>query len=104
MTKHYLKTAEENFRAKTRWIASATADVLRKETPEVQAKRIERLLVPGRYGRFFDYYFGLQANAPLSDTPSAEFHVTAYKALQRRRVITQFRLGSEALPNLHRLM
>ena len=92
MTKQHLKTAEENFRAKTRWIASATSETLRKESPESQAKRIERLLLPGQYGRFFDYYFGTQAYAPLSEAPSAEFHIAAYKVLLRRRIITQFRL------------
>ena len=92
MNRQCLKAAEERFRANTRWIARATANALRKESPEMQQKRIERLLMPGRYGQFFDYYFGLRANAPLSDAASADFHIAAYKELLRRSNIVQFRL------------
>ena len=92
MNKQTLKNAEERFSKKTRWIAQATAQSLHKETTEEQEKRIEKLLSPRNYARFFDYYFGLQADSPLSDAPSASFHTAAYKELLRRPVLTQFRL------------
>lgn len=92
MNKQALKAADQRFQEKTRYIAQATIDTLRKETPEAQARRIRDLLQPAQYDHFFNYYFGPGANCPLSEAYSADFHIAAYKELLYSPVITQFRL------------
>ena len=99
MNRQTLKAAERRFSENTRWIAEATAQSLRKETSEKQQARIEKLLRPRNYAQFFDYYFGLQAKAPLSEAPSASFHCEAYRELLRRPYLRSLGYGSEVLLN-----
>ena len=92
MTKQALKKTQAHFEAKSRWLTTLSADSLYKETPAAQKKRISRLLCPKAYGRFFDYYFGLQTTTPLAEASSAPFHVAAYQELYENEWLIQFRL------------
>ncbi|PIB28908.1 hypothetical protein BFP77_08300 [Maribacter sp. 4U21] len=93
MTKTELKTARENFEARSKYIKEATLAGLstKEESTGDQEKRIARLLKPNNYNEFFDYYFGVNTPTPLADAPCAKFHQSSYVKVFKDPFIVQFR-------------
>ena len=92
MTKREWHQRAQAFKERTQWIANISSKRLKKETAQEQERRIEALLRPGAYARFFDYYFRLNESCPLGDAPCARFHAEAYRSLLQKKIVTQFRL------------
>ena len=93
MTKTELKTAHENFAARSKFIKDSTLNslTLAKETGAEQEARIKFLLKPQNYNAFFDYYFGVHTANPLADAPCADFHQSSYIKVFNDPFIVQFR-------------
>ena len=93
MTNTELKTAHENFAARSKFIKDSTLNslTLAKETGAEQEARIKFLLKPQNYNAFFDYYFGVHTANPLADAPCADFHQSSYIKVFNDPFIVQFR-------------
>lgn len=92
LSKSDMKALLERYQQRTAAIRKASADDLVKESDDQREKRIKHLLLPKNYAEFFDYYFGPGSSIPLSDHPSAPFHVDIYKDLYNKDFITLFNL------------
>ncbi len=89
--KEFLQAAER-FKEQSAFIRKATAESIVGEGSEEKQKRIDLLLKPENYTKFFDYYLGKDTPIPLADSPCAWYHLETYKELYRKPFITQFRL------------
>lgn len=92
LSKKDLQTLLDRYQQRTASIKAATAESLVQESSEQKERRIKRLLRPENYAEFFDYYFGPGSSIPLSDHPSAKFHVDIYRDLYHKDFITLFNL------------
>lgn len=92
MTKTEYKELLERFKERTRFINKATLNELIEETPEEQETRIKKLLQPGNYGLFFNYYFGKETPIPMADSDCAWYHTAIYKDLFYNAYLTLFNL------------
>lgn len=91
MTATEFKRAKERYSAQSKYIQELTYDSLIKESTDQQERRIERLLKPENYNKFFDYYFGIDSGLPLADAPCANFHQSSYNKVFKDRFIVQLR-------------
>lgn len=91
MTATEYKTALENFKLKSKMIKELTYDSIVKESTEEQEERIEFLLKPENYTKFFDYYFGVGVAHSLADAPCADFHQSSYEKVFADPFIIQMR-------------
>lgn len=92
LTNKQLQSLLERYQQRTASIRSASVDSLIQETSSQKEARIRHLLKPENYAEFFDYYFGVGSSLPLSDHPSAPFHVDIYKDLYHKDFLTLFNL------------
>lgn len=92
LSKKDLQTLLDRYQQRTASIKAASADNLVHESDDQRERRIRRLLRPENYADFFDYYFGPGSSIPLSDHPSAKFHVDIYRDLYHKDFITLFNL------------
>ncbi|MCT2563959.1 hypothetical protein [Chryseobacterium herbae] len=91
MTATDYKTALDKFRLKSKIIKELTYNSIVKETTEDQEKRINDLLKPENYTKFFDYYFGVGVSLSLADAPCADFHQSSYEKVFDDPFIIQMR-------------
>ena len=88
-----LKTAEQWYGEQLRKIRHQTAASLSApETEAEQQRRIDFLLRPVHYDTFWNYYLGASAGGNLGEKACAGFHTAAYRQLQSKPIITQFRI------------
>lgn len=91
MTATEYKTALENFKLKSKMIKELTFNSIVAETAQQQEDRINFLLKPENYTKFFDYYFGVGVSLSLADAPCADFHQSSYEKVFEDPFIVQLR-------------
>lgn len=91
MTATEYKTALESFKLKSKIIKELTYNSIVTETVEQQEERINYLLRPENYTKFFDYYFGVGVSMSLADAPCADFHQSSYEKVFADPFIVQLR-------------
>ena len=89
-----LRAAQKNYLRQVKQVNEMTVKSLNdvEEQENDIEVRLHALLRPENYGTFWNYYLGLSAGGNLGDKACADFHIRAYRQLQRQKNIIQFRI------------